>query len=87
MIVPRGYQDDAVTAFCSGIRQGFRRPLIVLPTGTGKTIVFARLIARHQPLRALVLAHRKELLSQAVDKLHLVDPTLDVGVVKAERNA
>ena len=86
MIVPRDYQDEAATAFCTYAQQGFKRQLIVLPTGTGKTIVFASLIARHRHLRTLVLAHREELIRQAVDKLYLVDSALDVGVVKAERN-
>ena len=86
MITPRAYQDEAAQAFCARTAQGLRRQLIVLPTGTGKTIVFASLISRHQHLRALVLAHREELIHQAVDKLYLVDAALDVGVVKAERN-
>ena len=36
------------------------------------------------PGRSLVLAHRDELIEQAVEKLALVDDSLDVGVVKAK---
>ena len=65
--------------------RGVHRPLLVLPTGTGKTIVFALLVQRRRG-RSLILAHRDELIQQAVDKLHLVDPTLPLGVVQAARD-
>lgn len=45
-----------------------RRLLIVLPTGGGKTIIFANLAAS-LPGRTLILAHREELLQQAIDKI------------------
>jgi len=43
--------------------------LAVLATGTGKTIIFAHVIKSMQPKRALVLAHREELIWQARDKI------------------
>ncbi len=46
--------------------------LVVMPTGTGKTILFASLIRSCFPKRALVLAHREELIFQAADKIHKV---------------
>ena len=48
-----------------------RRVLAVLPTGTGKTIVFANLAANAVAKggRVLILAHRDELIRQAADKL------------------
>jgi len=46
--------------------------LAVLPTGTGKTILFASLIKSSFPARALVLAHREELIFQAADKIKRV---------------
>src|SRR5262249_38209976 len=57
----------------------------VLPTGTGKTIVFALLVQR-RPGRSLILAHRDDLIQQAAPKLHLVDPTLSLGAVQATRD-
>lgn len=53
-----------------------RSTLLVLPTGTGKTVVFAEIIRRGIELgeRWLVLAHREELLDQAAKKLS------DVGI-------
>jgi len=67
----RPYQNYAVAhtygAFVSG---ECSKVLIVIPTGGGKTIIFSRLaqiIARNK--RVLILAHREELIQQAVDKL------------------
>ena len=47
------------------------RTLLVLPTGTGKTIVFSKIVEDRVRAggRALILAHRGELLDQAADKL------------------
>ncbi len=84
-ITPRAYQTDAVQAVLTAYADGIRRSLIALPTGTGKTIIFA-LLLQQRGGRALVLAHRDELIQQAVNKLKLVDPGLDIGVVKAERD-
>ena len=46
--------------------------LVVMPTGGGKTILFADVIRRVFPRRALVLAHREELIFQAQDKIQRV---------------
>lgn len=50
---------------------GHSRTLLVLPTGTGKTIVFSKIIEElvRRGERVLVMAHRGELLEQAADKL------------------
>jgi superfamily II DNA or RNA helicase len=85
-LTPRPYQVEAVIAVLQSALHGIKRPLIALPTGTGKTIIVAHLL-QHRPGRALVLAHRDELIQQAVDKLGWVAPNLHVGVVKAERDA
>src|SRR6266436_4269121 len=84
-LTPRPYQHEAVAALLAAAARGVQRPLLVLPTGTGKTIIFALLVQRRGG-RSLILAHRDELIQQAVDKLHLVDPTLALGVVQAERD-
>jgi ATP-dependent helicase IRC3 len=64
----RPYQQEAIDAVLAARRAGTRRLLVCLPTGAGKTVIFARLaqLARRQ---VLVLAHREELLQQARDKL------------------
>jgi superfamily II DNA or RNA helicase len=84
-LTPRPYQYEAVAALLAATARGVQRPLLVLPTGTGKTIVFALLVQRRGG-RSLILAHRDELIQQAVAKLHLVDPSLTLGVVQAARD-
>ena len=67
----RPYQQNARDAIHTQWDEGRQRTLLVLPTGTGKTIVFAA-IAEDQVRagdRVLVLAHRGELLEQAADKI------------------
>ncbi|MDL2257561.1 DEAD/DEAH box helicase [Eubacteriales bacterium OttesenSCG-928-K08] len=67
----RPYQQEAKEAILAQWLQGIQRTLLVLPTGTGKTIVFSKLIEDcvRDGNRVLVLAHRGELLDQAADKL------------------
>lgn len=67
----RPYQQQARDRIHAEWDAGHTRTLLVLPTGTGKTIVFA-LVAADQVRagdRVLILAHRGELLEQAADKL------------------
>lgn len=67
----RSYQEEARTAIQEEWLKGNKKTLLVLPTGTGKTIVFSKVIEDRVKLgeRVLVLAHRGELLEQAADKL------------------
>jgi DNA repair protein RadD len=71
----RPYQAEAVRDTYRWIREGKGSPLIVLPTGAGKTWVIAQLCADailRAGKRALVLAHQAELLTQAREKLMTV---------------
>lgn len=77
-----------------GIRRALaesRSTLLVLPTGTGKTVVFASLVEEYvrRGERALILAHRTELLAQARTRLlaggHLNH--LEVGVEQASSHS
>jgi len=81
----RDYQEEALAAIDAASRRGVQRMVVALPTGGGKTIVFASDIERRGG-RALVLAHRDELIRQAVEKIGMVSPGAHVGVVKAERD-
>jgi superfamily II DNA or RNA helicase len=67
----RPYQIAAKEAIQAEWNKGIQKTLLVLPTGTGKTIVFCGLIEDcvREGERVLVLAHRGELLDQAADKL------------------
>ena len=67
----RPYQQQARDRIHAEWENGHTRTLLVLPTGTGKTIVFASVAADQVRAgdRVLILAHRGELLEQAADKL------------------
>lgn len=96
----RDYQREAIDAVFHAWSGGMQRPAIVLPTGAGKTVVFASLIKRWREeavqyglegpeqllygQRVIVLAHRDELVDQAIAKIKAVAPDLSVGKVKAK---
>lgn len=67
----RPYQQESKEAVLTKWLEGLLKLLLVLPTGTGKTIVFSKIIEElvRSGERVLVLAHRGELLDQAADKL------------------
>ena len=67
----RPYQVAAIEAAREQLRAGRRRVLITMPTGGGKTVVAADIIAsaERKGKGALFLAHRRELVEQTVDKL------------------
>lgn len=67
----RPYQSEAKAAIFEEWDKGVRRTLLVLPTGCGKTIVFAKVAEDcvRRGNRVLIMAHRGELLDQASDKI------------------
>ncbi|MDD5600043.1 MAG: DEAD/DEAH box helicase family protein, partial [Victivallaceae bacterium] len=75
---PRPYQAAAAAAIFSEFRS-VNSTLVVMPTGCGKTILFANVIHHMFPRRALVLAHRQELIFQAKDKIQRMTG-LDCGI-------
>ncbi len=68
----RPYQEEAKRNIFSEWEKGTMKTLLVLPTGCGKTIVFAKVAEEcvRRGDRVLILAHRGELLEQAADKIH-----------------
>ena len=72
MLNLRKYQKEAVQAIRKQWEEGYFKTLLVLPTGCGKTIVFAKVTEEcvREGKRVLILAHRGELLDQAADKLY-----------------
>lgn len=83
----RPYQQQARKAVWEQWDQGRDSTLLVLPTGTGKTIVFAAITedAVRRGGRVLILAHRGELLEQAAEKIFRATG-LGCSVEKAERS-
>lgn len=67
----RPYQNTAASKVFEAWGRGIQKTMVVMPTGTGKTILFAKICEKvvEQGGRPLVLAHRDELIRQAVDKI------------------
>ena len=67
MLTLRPYQQAAVDAVYRHLRERDDNPCVVLPTGTGKSLVIAQLVrdaVTRWGGRVLILAHVKELLEQ-----------------------
>lgn len=87
MLSVRPYQRRALDSIEQAEKEGIRRPLLVYPTGTGKTVIFSHALKeRAERGRGLVLVHREELAAQTVDKIKMVAPELTTGIVKADRD-
>ena len=80
---PRHYQTTAVDSVFDHWNNGVRSVLVVAPTGAGKTVMIVMAIRRLRATkrRALVVVHRRELVTQASEKLREVFGSLDVGVI------
>jgi superfamily II DNA or RNA helicase len=85
----RSYQSQIVESVFNEWKSGVRSTLVVVPTGGGKTIIFADIVQKMQPKRALILAHREELIWQARDKIEKVTglkAEIEMGQYKASMN-
>ena len=74
----RDYQQEAVTAVLKHFRKTNESAVIVLPTGSGKSLVIAEL-ARLAKRKILVLTHVKELVDQNHQKYKIVHKDLING--------
>lgn len=85
----RQYQSDAVNATWNWLRASKGNPCIVMPTGSGKSLVIAQLCrdAIGWGGRVLVVAHRKELLVQNADKIQKILSGADIGIYSAGLNS
>src|SRR5262245_10458438 len=87
----RAYQVDSIEAVEAAWHSGRHAPLLALPTGAGKTVVFAALADRElaaggeAPGAIVVCVPRRELIGQTVDKLRAVG--IAPGVVCAGMDA
>ena len=86
MMKLRPYQEEAFDHVFSEWDDGRKKTLVVMPTGTGKTIVFAKIVEEcvRRGYRVLIMAHRGELLDQAADKIFKATG-LRSSVEKADR--
>lgn len=84
----RPYQAEAKQAILAAWDEGYRKTLLVLPAGCGKTVVFSSVTENqvNKGHRVLIMAHRGELLEQASDKLKEASG-LDSVLEKAESSS
>lgn len=82
----RPYQREAVSAIAEKLETD-RSTLLILPTGCGKTVTFGWVNreAAIEGKRTLVLAHRSELIQQAMEKLDPLGLTCEIEM--ADRDA
>lgn len=77
---PTSVQLDALEALSDSRESGFRRGLVVLATGLGKTWLAAFDSTRMGARRILFVAHREEILSQAAQTFIRIRPKSRVGL-------
>ena len=67
----RDYQEEIIRKIIQAKKDGFKAPLVVSPTGSGKTVMFAFLAAdaSNHGKRVQILVHRIEILQQTVKSL------------------
>ena len=80
----RDYQDDGISRARAAYAAGHRHVLLVAPTGAGKTTAFCYIIlsAMARRRRSVVVAHRRELIDQASERLD--DYGIEHGVIMAK---
>lgn len=84
----RPYQQEAIATAYASIRASSDPALIVLPTGSGKSAVIARMAldAVKWKGRCLILSHVRELIGQVADTIRRIDPFAPVGIYSAGLN-
>lgn len=87
MIKLRDYQEKAVNDVFQYICNEKGNPVVISPTGSGKSILIAEIIRKSLKwwpgTRILMLTHQKELIEQDMDKLKSIAPDIDMGVYSA----
>ena len=78
----RPYQTECIESIENSTA---RRQAIVIPTGGGKTVIFASHALRHNS-KTLVVAHRRELIQQTKETFLKLDPSCSVGIVMGKQN-
>ena len=79
----RKYQTDTISKTANSFRHAKKAPLVVLPTGAGKTVIFSEIAKRavQKNNNVLILVHRRELIKQASKKL--ADIKVPHGIIAA----
>lgn len=84
MLTLRDYQQETVTGVGDAFRRKFTAPIACAPTGGGKTVIAAHIMAALalRGWRILFLAHREELITQASKKLR--DYGVSHGIIMSD---
>lgn len=86
-MILRPYQQDIKDAVSQAFRQGYKRPLVVLGCGGGKSYIFADM-AKSTCGDVLILTHRRELLNQhreLLKKLGIHNARISMVMTEANR--
>jgi superfamily II DNA or RNA helicase/diadenosine tetraphosphate (Ap4A) HIT family hydrolase len=85
MAIPHSIQQQALEALEETRRAGYSAGLVVLATGLGKTWLSAFDSDRTEFNRVLFVAHREEILNQAIDNFRRVRPNASIGRMMASQ--
>lgn len=79
----RDYQQDVIAAFDREVAAGRKSILLVAPTGAGKTVILSDVARQYRSAgrSVLVLAHRREIITQTHEKL--VRNGVRAGIIQA----
>ncbi|KAF7509330.1 hypothetical protein GJ744_008053 [Endocarpon pusillum] len=88
----RQYQEECIQSVLSYLEKGHKRLGISLATGSGKTVIFTRLIDRVKSQtsnadQTLILAHRRELVQQAARHCEKAYPEKSIEIEMGETRA
>ena len=78
----RQYQQECLDAIHESTA---RRKAVVIPTGGGKTVIFASYALKYD-FKTLIVAHRTELIYQTKSAFETLDPACEVGIVMGKLN-
>lgn len=83
-IIPRDYQVESVDETSKAIASGIKRPLMLLPTASGKSVIIALMVSRalkkNPDMRILILCHQGHLLAQNEEKIKSINPRIWTGI-------
>ncbi len=78
-VCPNEFQQQALEALEKSRQQGYKRGLVVMATGIGKTWLAAFDTQQMEAQKILFVAHREEILDQAESTFIRINPKLKVG--------
>jgi superfamily II DNA or RNA helicase len=86
--IPRPYQTEADQACYAAWGKGLLRVVVVLPTGMGKTVIIAGMVAKEisQGKRVVIFVNRDKLVKQTIDQVRRASPLVTIGIVKSTKN-